>query len=240
MKIMKVTAINIMMMLTSTAAYAFVFPAASSFLHIPSSKKSFSLHRRTLMHATSLQSQINDNTSRAPWPYISEDHPQALDDETLIEIEIDIDIPLTLRLPNTKDPYRLFNLQRSPSKKEIKRAYRNLACSYHPDARITSASTKDEKKNANDDFARINAAYAELLRDLEARTLKKNSILYGQWADWEAERERDAPMSSWTPPGVGNDDEEGFYFRRQYINKDDETCWHAASGEGGTGHLWIN
>lgn len=47
--------------------------------------------------------------------------------------------------------------------KEIKRAYRRMALIYHPDARTTSNATKEERQIANDDFARINEAYAFLM-----------------------------------------------------------------------------
>jgi len=47
--------------------------------------------------------------------------------------------------------------------KEIKRAYRRMALIYHPDARTPSGATKEERQIANDDFARINEAYAFLM-----------------------------------------------------------------------------
>jgi|AntRauTorckE5430_2_1112549.scaffolds.fasta_scaffold00193_13 curved DNA-binding protein CbpA len=46
--------------------------------------------------------------------------------------------------------------------KEIKRAYRRMALKYHPDAITSSGATEEERQIANDDFARINAAYAFL------------------------------------------------------------------------------
>lgn len=66
-------------------------------------------------------------------------------------------------LPNTKDPFILLGLQTPTADKTlIKRAYKRMALLYHPDVRITSTSSTEEKKRANDDFARINDAYDRL------------------------------------------------------------------------------
>eukprot|EP00565_Helicotheca_tamesis_P002022 CAMPEP_0185730496 /NCGR_PEP_ID=MMETSP1171-20130828/10055_1 /TAXON_ID=374046 /ORGANISM="Helicotheca tamensis, Strain CCMP826" /LENGTH=495 /DNA_ID=CAMNT_0028399553 /DNA_START=177 /DNA_END=1661 /DNA_ORIENTATION=- len=66
-------------------------------------------------------------------------------------------------LPNTDDPFILLGLS-SPttSKKDIKRAYKRMALRYHPDVVINSHSTDEDKKKANDNFARINGAYEAL------------------------------------------------------------------------------
>lgn len=66
-------------------------------------------------------------------------------------------------LPNTEDPYLILGLSTPTADvKVIKRAYRRMALKYHPDVRINANSTEREKKIANDDFAKINAAYAML------------------------------------------------------------------------------
>lgn len=65
-------------------------------------------------------------------------------------------------LPDTSDPYMILNLKPTADKKEIKRAYKRMALKYHPDVRTNSKSTEEEKKQANDDFAKINSAYAFL------------------------------------------------------------------------------
>mmetsp|Transcript_2613 Transcript_2613/g.3842 ORF Transcript_2613/g.3842 Transcript_2613/m.3842 type:complete len:934 (+) Transcript_2613:72-2873(+) len=65
-------------------------------------------------------------------------------------------------LPFTTDPYQILAISGQVTKSEIKRAYRQAALMYHPDVRTTSQSSKEEREQANDDFARINAAYAFL------------------------------------------------------------------------------
>lgn len=84
-------------------------------------------------------------------------------------------------LPDTSDPLIILNLEhlnsnqsnsnsnhlKSKSKSdiplsEIKKAYRRMALKYHPDARTGTDATDEERQMANDDFAKINAAYAFL------------------------------------------------------------------------------
>ncbi len=66
-------------------------------------------------------------------------------------------------LPHTDDPYLILGISTpTADKKVIKRAYRRMALKYHPDVRLNSTSTEQERKIANDDFAKINAAYAML------------------------------------------------------------------------------
>jgi curved DNA-binding protein CbpA len=68
-----------------------------------------------------------------------------------------------LPLPNSKDPYVILNIHRQASKGEIKRAYHEAALRYHPDVRLHSFSTTEDRQSANDDFARINEAYHAIL-----------------------------------------------------------------------------
>eukprot|EP00563_Minutocellus_polymorphus_P007250 CAMPEP_0181039462 /NCGR_PEP_ID=MMETSP1070-20121207/10489_1 /TAXON_ID=265543 /ORGANISM="Minutocellus polymorphus, Strain NH13" /LENGTH=940 /DNA_ID=CAMNT_0023117329 /DNA_START=32 /DNA_END=2854 /DNA_ORIENTATION=+ len=71
--------------------------------------------------------------------------------------------PLTL----TSDPLSVLGLDTSPTSypngyipsTALKRAYRQRTAQYHPDAILAPDSTKDERQKANDDFARITAAY---------------------------------------------------------------------------------
>jgi len=66
-------------------------------------------------------------------------------------------------LPDTSDPYILLGLTTpTADQRQIKRAYKRMALQYHPDVRLTPNSTQEDKKAANDNFARINAAYAFL------------------------------------------------------------------------------
>ena len=67
-------------------------------------------------------------------------------------------------LTSSSDPFFILGLEAATSNKdEIKMAYKRRALQYHPDIRLSSASTEKERKTANDEFARINAAYAVLM-----------------------------------------------------------------------------
>lgn len=68
-------------------------------------------------------------------------------------------------LPDTTDPYLLLGLDPmnpTTDRTEIKRAYKRQALKFHPDVVVTADSTSDEKRKANEDFAKINAAYEML------------------------------------------------------------------------------
>lgn len=65
-------------------------------------------------------------------------------------------------LPDTTDPRIILNLEPDTMDiKKIKKAYRKLAMKHHPDS-LPSDATEEEKQVANDDFAKINEAYATL------------------------------------------------------------------------------
>jgi len=74
----------------------------------------------------------------------------------------DNDTGITPPLPDTSDPFRILNLNPTADKREIKRAYKRMALKYHPDVRTNSKSTESQRRQSNDDFSRINAAYAFL------------------------------------------------------------------------------
>ena len=62
-------------------------------------------------------------------------------------------------LPDSSDPYVLLDLDPSAvDLKTIKKAYRKMALKYHPDARSAV-----DREIANEEFARVNAAYAFLI-----------------------------------------------------------------------------
>jgi len=83
----------------------------------------------------------------------------------------------TSPLPSTNDPYVLLGLSTQEGsrlgsgasgtaafdEKEVKRAFRRMTKLYHPDAVTTKNSTESERRQANDDFARINAAYQAIV-----------------------------------------------------------------------------
>ena len=84
-------------------------------------------------------------------------------------------------LPNSSDPYIILDFQPSGQKwalkGEIKRAYKRAAHRYHPDVRINPSSTEEEREVANEDFARINAAYAFLIgKSSDPPTVSKRNV----------------------------------------------------------------
>lgn len=68
-------------------------------------------------------------------------------------------------LPDTTDPFVLLGLDAMSGNdaQAIKAAYRKMTRRHHPDAVLNSESTDEEKRAANDNFARINEAYQSLL-----------------------------------------------------------------------------
>lgn len=77
----------------------------------------------------------------------------------------------TSALPDTTDPFVLLGLDdasggmmsASPDQSTLKAAYRRMTRRHHPDAVLTHSSTPEERRAANDNFARINEAYQTLL-----------------------------------------------------------------------------
>jgi hypothetical protein len=65
-------------------------------------------------------------------------------------------------LPDTDDPFVLLGLDPTTDRKEIKRAYKRRALRYHPDVVVGPGSTPEERREASEQFARVNAAYEAL------------------------------------------------------------------------------
>ena len=96
----------------------------------------------------------------------------------------------------TNDPFATLGLPSDTwDKKLIKKGYKQMALKFHPDAVCHVNSPEKERKTANDQFARINAAYAYLTSD-KARE------------DAEKKRKRQAKRESqnqwWDSGGFGN------------------------------------
>jgi hypothetical protein len=60
------------------------------------------------------------------------------------------------------DPFQVLNLSPTSDKKKIKRAYRLMAMKYHPDVVTNQDTPAEARKKANDEFSKINWAYAQL------------------------------------------------------------------------------
>ncbi|KAL7430435.1 hypothetical protein ACHAXH_001466 [Discostella pseudostelligera] len=67
-------------------------------------------------------------------------------------------------LPNTNNPWELLGIDTSATFDDVRRAYRRMTKMYHPDAVAGPDATADERRNANEDFARINAAFEFIKR----------------------------------------------------------------------------
>lgn len=63
---------------------------------------------------------------------------------------------------NNKELYEILGVSNDASSNDIKKAYRKLAMKYHPDR--SSGKTEEEKKNCEDKFKKISAAY-DILSD---------------------------------------------------------------------------
>lgn len=72
-----------------------------------------------------------------------------------------------------KGYYKLLNVSENASEKEIKNSFRKLSLKYHPDKQVNKSEA--EKKEAEDQFKKINQAY-QVLSDPEK---KKNYDTYG-------------------------------------------------------------
>ena len=86
-----------------------------------------------------------------------------------------VEYPSTPNLPATSNPYVILKIHSQASEQQIKRAYRVAALKYHPDVRLNPSSTVEERARANEDFARINAAYAVLIGKSEPPRPKRRT-----------------------------------------------------------------
>jgi curved DNA-binding protein CbpA len=78
-------------------------------------------------------------------------------------------------LPKTNNPYILFGIHPGSSIDEIRSAYREMAKVYHPDVVVGTDASADERKEANWDFARVNAAF-DMLKSRENGDVFEYSI----------------------------------------------------------------
>ena len=104
-----------------------------------------------------------------------------------------------------RDYYRILEVSRDASEREIKRAYHRLARERHPD----KGTTPSQVKRLQDEFAQISTAY-NILKDKQKRSeydarLKKDEAKRAE-AGEPAQRTTKAAASSAKPrPGMGRD-----------------------------------
>jgi curved DNA-binding protein CbpA len=111
----------------------------------------------TLTHSFLLHKRSSCSTNFSREVIISSDYPSEKRSGLLLPSKSRLNYASTT-LPDSSDPYVILNLDPSSvDLKEIKKAYRKMALLYHPDARDEA-----DKKVANEEFARVNAAYALL------------------------------------------------------------------------------
>mmetsp|Transcript_26898 Transcript_26898/g.57672 ORF Transcript_26898/g.57672 Transcript_26898/m.57672 type:complete len:384 (+) Transcript_26898:46-1197(+) len=83
-------------------------------------------------------------------------------------------------LPNASNPFILLGLEPGADFDDIRRAYRDMAKLYHPDVVMGPDASADERKAANWDFARINAAYDILKRKENEEVLEYSVYVDGE------------------------------------------------------------
>ena len=83
-------------------------------------------------------------------------------------------------LPNTNNPFVLLNLEREADFDTVRRAYKEMVKIYHPDVVAGPDASADDRKAANWDFARINAAFDILKRRENEEILDYTVYVDGQ------------------------------------------------------------
>ena len=76
-------------------------------------------------------------------------------------------LQVLIKRANTKDHYKVLSVARTCTDKEIKKAYRNLAMSHHPD-KLPGSLTEKEREDAELKYRDISVAY-QILSDSEKR-----------------------------------------------------------------------
>lgn len=234
MNLFTTVTLSLVLILKFTSVSAFVLPPVPSAFHAESRQPTNAVIRNNRrIQVNRLRGQVR-SVDDPPWPYIPEqgatatETPRDLDELTRKEINVvfpdssvaikEVMVPL---LCDTDDPYEILNLDRSATQKEVKTAYKRKAIMYHPDARITYDSSKDFRRKANDDFARINSAYNFIREKLEVQT---------RISERRARRESGGARSR-----ADETSYDSYYERRRY----NDSYWHY-SPSSGDGYDWIN
>lgn len=106
---------------------------------------------------------------------------------------------------DSDDPFVVLNLNPTADKKEIKRAYKRMALKSHPDVVCSSASTKEERKAANDRFAKINWAYEQLSGKNGSKQQASSSTYTKQGAGYTPPHRRTSSYTSSSSSNTSTD-----------------------------------
>ena len=69
------------------------------------------------------------------------------------------------------DPYEVLGVSRGASDDEIKKAYRKLSRTYHPDANINNPN----KAEAEEKFKQVQQAYKQIMDERDRKSTRLNS-----------------------------------------------------------------
>jgi len=130
---------------------------------------------------------------------------------------------------NSKDPFIVLGLNSNdPScldKKVIKRAYKRLALKYHPDVATHPNSTDEERRQASENFGKINAAYQTLLQGKgrgSSSASSSSSTSEGGWTPPHRRSQSYTSSSSNSYGGSGGDSSWEDLFSGKYTKQQDE------------------
>jgi curved DNA-binding protein CbpA len=84
------------------------------------------------------------------------------------------------KLPNTNNPWKLLGIDTGDKFNDIRRAWKKMAKIYHPDVVVGPDASADERRDANEDFARINAAFEFLKRKASEEIYEYNTYIDGE------------------------------------------------------------
>jgi DnaJ domain len=157
---------SIVIMCATLTVLIAVIPAITAFLVSPLQRQSFGVH-------TCSQQQLSLSKPKPALPRRQSSLSMSVMDDSM-------------------DPFQILNLSPTADQKEIKRAYKRMALKYHPDVVTNQDTSTEARKQANDEFAKINWAYAQLSG--------KTGTTSGTTTPTSSSSTSSSSSSSYTPP----------------------------------------